>query len=268
MQIRSSTIVLGLVFAFSAAACAVDTGAPPEADGPTSAATQALGPPKRSFDVDFSGCTEMASLTPVPVANVRARVPAGYALANEANGVTFVVVRIASCAGVAIDQRPVGGGTVAQVGVNLVSPDGTGDINNYTLWYYTTSQPLFVRLRALGVDEAQWVPGIDYRYASTGPGTGRLDVTVPGRPAFTIGGPVTEPVGPVPFVANWWGDSPRGRIRMNTTIPAIDFGGATMTLRTGARSELAEVLGATTATFPIFDSYNRFAAAHMVVAYP
>lgn len=267
MQIRSTTTALGLIFAFSATACAVDSAAPPQADGTTGETTQALGA-KRPFDVDFSGCSEMASLTPVPVANVRARVPAGYALANEVNGVTFVVVRIANCSGMSIDQRPVGGGTVAQVGVNLVSPDGTGDINNYTLWYYTTSQPLFVRLRAMGIDEAQWVPGIDYRYAATGPGTGQLDITVPGRPAFTIGGPVTEPVGPVPFVANWWGDSARGQIRMNTTLPAIDFGGATMTLHTGARSELAEVLGATTVTFPIFDSYNRFPAAHMVVAYP
>ncbi|MBL8611144.1 MAG: hypothetical protein JNL38_27625 [Myxococcales bacterium] len=264
MQGRAVASSLGLCVCVSwlLAGCAADTGeAPSEAVGEARAAAR----PDRSFTVDFSGCSEMASLTPVPVANVRDKVPAGYALANEAAGTTFIVVRIAHCSGMAIDGEADGAGTVAQVGVNLVSPDGTGDINNYTLWYYTTSRALFQKLKRVGIDEAQWTPGIDYRYTASGPGAPRLDITVPGNPAFTVGGPVTATGGPVPFTANWWGDRGDERVRMNTTLPAIGFGGATMSLTTSPRSKLGRVLGSGAATFPIFDSYNEFAGAHMVV---
>lgn len=264
MQGRAVLSSIGLCVCVSGmlAGCAADTGdARPESVGEVRAAAR----PDRAFTVDFSGCSEMASLTPVPVANVRDKVPAGYALANEAAGTTFVVVRIASCSGMAIDGQPDGAGTVAQVGVNLVSPDGTGDINNYTLWYYTTSRALFRKLKRIGIGEAQWTPHIDYRYTATGPGAPRLDVTVPGNPAFAVGGPVTATGAPVPFTANWWGDRAHDRIRMNTVLPAIGFGGATMTLSTSPHSKLGRVLGAGTATFPIFDSYNEFAGAHMVV---
>jgi hypothetical protein len=252
-------------FGLAAGGCVADTGSTEPMDIGTD--QEALGA-NLAFPVDFTNCTEMASLAPVPVSAVRSRVPSSYALANEAAGTTFIVVRIANCQGTSVAGHATGPGTVAQVGVNLVSPDGTGDINNYALWYYTTNARLFARLRAIGVSAAQFVPNISYQFTSTGAGTGNLQIRVPGAPAFTVGGPVVVPTAAaVPYTANWWEDSRRGSVRMNTPIPAIQFSSATMTLRTGRHSALGDIFGASTVTFPIFDSYNTFPAAHMNVAY-
>ena len=214
---------------------------------------------ERSFEVDFSTCTEMASLTPVAIANLRPLVPAQYAIANEANGVGFVVVRISNCAGVAINGVGLGAGTVAQVGVNLVAPDGSGDIDNYTLYYDTTSAHFSARLRSFGF-ESRWLPGIDY--ARTG---STLSIAVPGR-GYSVAGPVVAPTAPaVPFVADWWSAGRTSESKTATTLAAIQFSTATMTITTQPGSQLRAILGAPSATFPIFDSYNEFAAAHMTV---
>ena len=64
MQGRAVASSLGLCVCVSwlLAGCAADTGeAPSEAVGEARAAAR----PDRSFTVDFSGCSEMASLTPV-----------------------------------------------------------------------------------------------------------------------------------------------------------------------------------------------------------
>ena len=218
-----------------------------------------------ALDVDFQGCTEMASLAPAAVADLRPRVPLGYQIANEASGTGFVVVRVAACANVVIEGRSDGAGTVAQVGANLISPDGTGDINNYTLWYYTTSPRLFLRLLARGVN-AQLTRDITFAVTPTGGGNAQLAVTVPGYPAFSVAGPVVLPTAsPVPYVANWWRDHGGGHARMNTVLPAIQFSSAHLTL-TNPSNALGKIFGAATVTFPIFDSYNAFPDAHMTVA--
>jgi hypothetical protein len=242
-------------------ACALEGSSDSTTDRPNEKVAQssAAVTVERSFDVDFSTCTEMASLTPVPIANIRPRVPAQYAIANEANGTGFVVVRIASCAGVKINGADIGAGTVAQVGVNLVSPDGTGDLDNYTLYYDTTSAVLTARLRAFGF-ESRWLPGITYADAGTS-----LTVSVPGR-GYSVAGPVVPPTGPgIPFEADWWSATRSSESKTATTLGSIQFSTAHMTIATQPGSELRHIIGAPTATFPIFDSYNHFATAHMTV---
>lgn len=255
---------LASAFALSALvlpACAVESSGDPPAD-PSSdnvAQSSAALTLERSFDVDFSTCTEMASLTPVPIANIRPLVPAQYAIANEANGTGFVVVRVASCGGVKINGANIGPGTVAQVGVNLVSPDGAGDLDNYTLYYDTTSAVLTARLRAFGF-ESRWLPGIQYTTTGTS-----LAINVPGR-GYSVSGPVVPPSGPgVPFVADWWSASRSSESKTATTLGSIQFSTAHMTIATHPASALRQIIGAPTATFPIFDSYNQFSTAHMTV---
>jgi hypothetical protein len=221
------------------------------------------------FDVQFTDCTEQASLTGVPVANVRKLVPSHYALANESTGTTVLVVRIANCKDVVVAGKDVGGGTVAQIGANLVSPDGTGNINNYTIYYSTTSERLAKFLERDGVP-AQHVADIHYDFKSDGKGGGTLDISVgsPMNSPYTVGGPVVSPtMAPVPYTANWWADDDGQSTRMQTPIPAIAFGGATMTLHTNANSKLGKILGGGTVTFPYFDSYNAFYSAPMHVSY-
>ena len=45
------------------------------------------------------------------------------------------------------------------------TPDFTGDINNYTIWFSTSNAKLATQLRKVGVD-AQLVPVIEYDYQS------------------------------------------------------------------------------------------------------
>src|SRR5262249_17931543 len=72
-------------------------------------------------------------------------------------------VRTADCGGIAVEGRRPRAGSIVQIGVVIVPPDGTGDINNYTLWYYTSDARLANGLQRLGVD-AQQVPTLDYAF--------------------------------------------------------------------------------------------------------
>jgi hypothetical protein len=253
------SLVLGLA-ALALPACSLEGSADPtDQTNENAAQSSAAVTVERSFDVDFSTCTEMASLTPVPIANIRPLVPAQYAIANEANGTGFVVVRIASCAGVKINGNDIGAGTVAQVGVNLVAPDGSGDLDNYALYYDTTSAVFTARLRAFGF-ESRWLPGIQYTDLGTS-----LAIRVPGR-GYSVAGPVDPPTAPgIPFEADWWSAARSSESKTATTLGSIQFSTAHMTISTQPASELRHIIGAPTATFPIFDSYNHFATAHMTV---
>jgi hypothetical protein len=66
-------------------------------------------------------------------------VPAGYVIAGAAKGQAAIVVRATSCQGVAVGQSLPQPTELSQIGINLVAPDGTGDINNYTVVYIRTT---------------------------------------------------------------------------------------------------------------------------------
>jgi hypothetical protein len=53
---------------------------------------------------------------------------------------------------------------------------------------------------------------------------------------------------------------------MDTTLPAIQFGGGSSTLFTDPENALGQLIGGATLTFPALDSYNSFPGAHMVVS--
>lgn len=228
------------------------------------AVTHQLG--ASSFGVEFTDCSELASITTISVAKARTIVPASFTLGGGVSGVPFVV-RVADCDAVSIDGSAPEAGTVAQLGVSIVSPDGTGDINNYTAWYYTTSQRLALKLRKLGVP-AQWVPRLGYDVVPNSANTGTLSIDVAaGHPAFRVDAPVIEPTSAaVAFQANWWIQSGTQRTKMSTPIPAIRFGSATATLMTPRHGQLGRLLDRSTVTFAVLDTYNRFADAQMTVA--
>jgi hypothetical protein len=186
-------------------------------------------------------------------------------LGGDANGVPFVV-RVAHCQAMSIDGAAPQAGTVAQLGVSIVSPDRTGDINNYTAFYYTTSQQLARQLQLAGVP-ADYAPQLRYDLLpNTDHTAGTLNIGVPGRPAFRIAGPIVEPPpAAVPFLANWWIQGGIGLTKMSTPIPALRFGQATSTLQTPPGSRLGRLLGSSTETFALLDSFNRFPGAQMTV---
>jgi hypothetical protein len=221
--------------------------------------------------VRFDDCTEFAGLTAVPIDNIRHRVPSQYRLAGEPDGVGVVVFRTASCSAVSVDGGHARPAVVAQVGVNVEAPLGTGDINNYTLYFATDSPPLFARLRRAGVDVLS-VPGLDYDYSIDSSGTrGTLFIDVP-RPRhamYELSGPVNEPLPGdpgFPFVANWWRTARHGDVIMETMIPNIRFGDAIgVVVTTDPGSELESILGRTSASFPILAVRGVFATATMDV---
>jgi hypothetical protein len=90
-----------------------------------------------NFPVEFTDCVESIGVTLVSTALARAYVPAQFILVGEGQPVTPLVVRTASCRGISVTEHPPKAGEIVQVGLVIVPPDGTGDINNYTLWYYT-----------------------------------------------------------------------------------------------------------------------------------
>lgn len=230
------------------------------------ASTQARAGAK-DFAVDFTDCTEFAGIGFVPSVNVQALVPAGYTLVPVGDD-AIVVVRVVQCGGVSVDGKPAHPASLAQIGATLIGPDTSADIDNYTLWYATTDGALLGKLSAAG---APAVLDADLAYAFTpdGAGSGSLAIDAsppPQAPPFTVDGVADVPsAAPVPFVARWWAEGRHGTVTMTTDLPEIVFSSASTALETPAGSALAQVIGATTLTFAVLDSYNAFAYAHMDV---
>src|SRR5215831_9602117 len=103
-----------------------------------------------SFTVHFSGCTEFAGWGPVSLAEAQPLVPSGYTIAGAEMGQASIVVRATSCEGVSVGQSAAKPTEVSQIGINLVPPDRTGDINNYTVIYVTNNLSLAEHLQVAG----------------------------------------------------------------------------------------------------------------------
>ena len=105
----------------------------------------------RSFTVHFASCAEFVGWGPVPLAKAQPLVPAGCEIAGAAMGQAAIVVRATSCQAVSIGQSPAQPTELSQIGINVVGPDGSGDINNYTVIYVTNNQALAEHFQAAGL---------------------------------------------------------------------------------------------------------------------
>ena len=217
------------------------------------------------FPVEFTDCVESIGVTLVSTERARAYVPAQFILAGEGQPVTPLVVRTARCRGIAVNGYMPKAGEIVQIGLVIVPPDFTGDINNYTLWYYTSDAKLATQLRDVGV-AAQHVPTIDYDFDA---GDNSLFVRVPrpGSPRLALFGTVSPSPNPAgAFLANWWQQADAGRVKMSTQVPTINIGGANLTLMTDPGNPLGQLIGGGSTGFPIIQQFNTFTTAHMGVS--
>jgi hypothetical protein len=224
-----------------------------------------------TLDVDFANCTEYAGFVPVPIANAAPFVPAGFALAPGAPGEANAIVRVAQCASVVVEGKATGPGTVAQLGVNIVPPDGTGDINNYTVWYDTDGVELAAALRQAGIAAALDGTLFYDRLPIPGGTTARLIIAnIEPAPPFVIDSVVLIPTSatqPIDFTANWWQTNAGATAEMASDFPDILFGAEStgVTIEAVPGTPFARLLGTESATFVGLSVSNVIPTGHMHV---
>jgi len=215
----------------------------------------------KDFDVEFDGCVVFAGIGLVPTAKARALVPAEYTLAGDAEHAR-IVVRVARCSGSVVDGKNTGPMIVSHIGIGLIGPDTTTSINNYTLWYATDNARLHAKLTALGVNADK----TNSLSLTLNAGTLSVLSSSPHTPSFQVLGTAVPPTAaPIPTTGTWWDDGCHGTVRSRTPIPAIQFGTAHTVLTTPAGSPLAALIGGTSFTFSVLDSYNTFPTSPMQV---
>jgi hypothetical protein len=200
----------------------------------------------RGFTTKFSHCSEFAGEGAVNLEVAQKLVPASYTINGAASGTAQIVVRMTRCDGIQVKGTPWEPTTISQIGINIVSPDGTGTINNYVI-VYVSNNPFLVRALQRAGAPAQFDPAITYQYTLGSDGvSGTLYGAAPnpGVPAYFLYGPETEPPpnSAEPFIANWWFGA-RAVVKEATTLPAISFGTSGVTFYTSKNSVLGKLIG-------------------------
>ena len=226
-----------------------------------------------AFSVDFFNCTEFAGEGPVSLAKAAPLVPQGYTVAGASSGMANIVIRATSCASATVDGRFAQQTNLSQIGVNIVSPDGTGTINNYTLVYLSNNPALVSAFNLAGLP-AQFDPQLTYQFSAPVTEKGNLYVAAgsPEVAPYFIYGPETPPApnSAEVFLANWW-YSPKTlfgnrQMRQQTLFPAISFGGSTVSFYTSSTSLLGGLIGGNTFNnFSALALRGVYANAHMEV---
>jgi hypothetical protein len=222
------------------------------------------------FSVDFTNCSEFAGEGPISLANAASLVPSGFVINGADKGTANIVIRATSCASVAVNGHSPRPTNLSQIGINIVAPDGTGDINNYTLVYVSNNPALVESFLAAGLP-ARFDPQLTYEYVAPSSGNGNLFVSASSwnLPPYFIYGPETAPPAnsATVFLANWWYAPHEGlKMRQQTLFPAISFGTSAVTFYTAADSELGKLIGGNTfSNFSVLALRGVYPSAHMDV---
>ncbi|MCU0494360.1 MAG: hypothetical protein MUD01_22455, partial [Chloroflexaceae bacterium] len=215
----------------------------------------------------LANCVEGVGVGLVATEWAKALIAAPLQLVGAAEHVTPLVV-LAVRGEIGVDgQRPTPG-IIVQAGLMLVPPDGTGDVNVATCWYYTSNGRLAHSLRRWGIP-AHHVPKLAFEYLPGQPrGTLSVEVPPPVEPPLALDGSVGQPNETISFVANWWASTANGIVKMTTTIPRAVVGEASLTLTTDPCSALGTLIGGPSLEFAVLQRFNTFAAARLELAKP
>ncbi len=224
------------------------------------------------FRVAFSNCEEFVGEGPVALQAAQRLVPQDYAVTASSPGEAPIVVRMTRCEAAKVDGTRAMPTIISQIGISIVSPDGTGTLNNYMLVCVTNNPFLAEALDRVGVP-ASYDPTITYEYTRNPTGNGGvLYGAVPNAnvPAYFLHGTETEPPPNARrlFVANWWhGKGDRQRVRQQTAVSALSFGPASITLYTSTFSVLGQLVGGNAyGNFSMLAFRGVYDSAEMVVS--
>jgi hypothetical protein len=173
------------------------------------------------------------------------------------------------CDGVQVEGTPMLPTTISQIGINIVSPDGTGTINNYVV-VYVSNNPFLVRALKHAGAPAQFDPAITYQYTLGSDGVSGVlygAAPNPGVPAYFLYGPETEPPpnSAQLFIANWW-FGPHAVVKEATTLPAISFGTSGVVFYTSKFSILGALIGGNAySAFTALSLHGEYESGTMLV---
>jgi hypothetical protein len=222
------------------------------------------------FSVDFTDCSEFAGEGPISLTAAKPLVPAEFTINGASSGTANIVIRATSCASVTVNGRDPRPTNLSQIGINIVPPDGTGDINNYTLVYVSNNPYLVDNFVAAGLP-AHYDPLLTYEYTAPVTANGNLYVSVAAHDVqpYFIYGPETAPPpdSATDFLANWWYAPGRNlKMRQQSNFPNISFGTSSVTFYTAADSELGKLIGGNTfSNYSVLALRGVYPSAHMDV---
>ncbi len=208
---------------------------------------QASATDSRNFNVSFKHCSEFVGVTPVDRAKADALVPKKFTVRNlyGIDTLSSIVVRVASCKFVRVDGGPWKRGTVAHIGINVGSLDGTALVNgpdsisNYTIAYASDNEELVEKLQRAGVP-AEFDRNLAYEFTPPHAQEGQLyaAITTDRTPHWFVHGTTAGKLFETPFFANWWRSGHGYETKMATTIDSISFFNASGVSFFTARSNL------------------------------
>jgi hypothetical protein len=206
---------------------------------------------------------------PVNFAKASALVPSVFSALSTGSLTGGLVVRGTNCAGVQVNGGRSAPTNISQIGVEINAPDGTGDINNYTLIYVSNNDELVRAFNQAGVP-AVLDPNLTYQftYDSTGKaGTIYVEAQGDDLPPYFIFGTETDPTAPgYDFKANWWYANGDAKVKQASDFPNIAFGTSSAGLYTDKNSMLGQLIGGNSDTdFHLLPLRGVYPAAHMVV---
>jgi len=222
--------------------------------------------PPASLTIALTDGVENVGIGLVNTERAQQLLPPPFKLANNGEPVTPLVVLAARCQGIAVTGAVPTPGTFVQIGLIVAPPDGTGEINIFTLWHYTTHLTLARALKNAGLN-SQHVPTIDYDVTLGGKaGSARLTVPAPGQPPLLLAGAIREPSQSITFTGNWWAKAGNRLLKLNSVVPAATFSDAELTLTTRATNPLGHLIGGETLNFAILQRFNTFPQVRTTVS--
>lgn len=196
-------------------------------------------------------CHELIATLPVPAERLAGQVPSRFRLAVTAGAVN-VVVRAATCERLGVGGRDLRPGLVAQLSVEIASPDGGQNVDGfpccswYILFWVTNSRDVASWLRqgtGLGA-KIQYVEDLSLRYDRVAGGRYLFHAGAPTPSPFDIAAVAAVPGPPdhqIEFA--YWSEKDGGAVKVHGTHETLRLGTAAGEVLAQPGSALARLIG-------------------------